>query len=105
MGELLGQPLQFRIAARLPSFKSLRFLTKLPDQFLEPFLKPLLFRDNLVLRLLDLALIFRRIGALELKFCLRTPNPCGDVRSFDGTDTVNLLQIAPLCVERGGEAV
>lgn len=105
MGELLDQPRQFGVAARLPSLKALRFLTKLCDQLLEAFLKALLFRDNLVLRFLDVALIFRRIGALELEFCFHTTNPCGNVRSLERADAVNLLHVAPFCIERGGDAV
>lgn len=99
LGELLGQLRQCKIAARLPSFKALRFLTKLADQLLEAFLKTLLLRDNLVLHFLDVALIFQRIGVLELEFGLRPPNPCSDVGSLDGADAVNLLHVAPLCIE------
>jgi hypothetical protein len=89
----------------LPFFKSLCFLTKLSDQLLKPLFKALLFRDNLVLRFLYVVPIFRRMGALELEFCLRTLNPRRDVGSFNGTYAINLLHIAPLYVERSGKPV
>ncbi|EGQ61160.1 hypothetical protein GGI1_04834, partial [Acidithiobacillus sp. GGI-221] len=91
--------------ACFPSFKALRFLTKLTDQPLEALLKTLLLRDDFILRFLDIALIFWRIGALKLEFGLRTPNPCSDVGSLDRADAADLLHVAPPCVERSSETV
>jgi hypothetical protein len=103
--KLLDKPDQFGVVRRFPRHKSLRFLTELFNRLLYPFFKPLLLGDDFVLGLLNVPLVFGRIGAMEFEFCFHAPNPRLDVRCLDRANAVDLLDITPFGVKRRTESV
>ena len=103
--KLLGKPDQFGVAPGSPPLESLCFLTELVNRLLYSFFKPLLLGDDFVLRLLNIPLVFSRIGAVELESRFHAPNPRRDVGRLDRANAVNLLNITPFGVKRRGESV
>jgi hypothetical protein len=105
LGELLGKPDQFRIARSSPPLKPLCFLTELVNRLLYSFFKTLLLGDNFVLGLLNVPLVFGRIGAVELEFFFQALNPVRDVGRLYRANAVDLLDITSIGVKRRSESV